>query len=79
MAQLPGTGDTENDKLNKGPADNAGIGTFTLVAKFGLTLSLEYLLAANILQAAAEILDALNDVGEFVLIAALDFGGFADG
>jgi hypothetical protein len=35
MRQLPCAGDTENDELDDGPADDAGICSFGLVAELG--------------------------------------------
>lgn len=44
----------------------------------GKTHSLEHLLPPDILQTAAEVLDALDNVGYLVLVLALDLAGFSD-
>jgi hypothetical protein len=42
VRKLPCTSDTENDELDNGPADNARVCVFGLVAEFGFALLLSY-------------------------------------
>lgn len=72
VRELPGTSNTQNNKLHKSPTHNTSIGVLRHVSKLSLTLSLENLLLSDIAESGIQILDFGDDVGDLVLVVAFD-------
>jgi len=79
VAQLPRARDAQHRKLQQCPPHDPAVDALADVSELGLALSLEDLLALDVLQARVQVADLLDHVLDLVLVRALDLGGVADG
>jgi hypothetical protein len=78
IAQLPRARNSQDRKLQQRPSHDPAVDALADVSELGLALSLENLLALDVLQAGVQVADLLDHVLDLVLVRALDFGGVAD-
>ena len=78
MRQLPRTRHSQHHQLQHRPPDHPRIRRLALIPKLRLPLPLEHLLAADVQQAAVEVLDLLHDALDLALVGTLDVAALAD-
>lgn len=79
VAQLPCARNAQHRQLQQRPPHDSSVHTLADISELRLALTLETLLALNILQARIQIAHFLDHIIDLVLVRALDLGSVADG